>query len=289
MQEVLMIDSVTLILEGGGMRGAFTAGVLDEWLEQRLHFKTVYGVSAGACQACSYLCSQKGRGIRVWKDYLRDRRFCSLSSLLRTGDLFNAQFNYEEIPQRLDPIDGEVYARSGAKLYAVVTNLHTGQAEYLPVEDMRRDMPLIRATASLPLISRPVEIGGQLYLDGGVADPIPLAYSIAQGCARHVLVLTRTADYRKEPMKGMPLLSRRYKEYPAFVEMLSNRHMIYNDTLELIAREQAEGRAFVLRPGFPPDIGRIERNPDKLETLYQHGRAVAQRNAQALTAFLQEE
>ena len=278
--------SVSLILEGGGMRGAFTAGVLDCWLQKGILIKTVYGVSAGACQACSYLSGQKGRGIRVWINHLNDKRFRSWQSLLRTGDLFNADFNYRQIPFEIDPIDEEAYLRNGCEFHAVVTDLATGQAEYPLVRSFRQDMRLIQATASLPLISRPVEINGKLYLDGGVADSIPLARSLADGHQKHVIVLTQAEGYQKRPNRAMPLIKLRYRAYPRFVQAVADRHILYNQTLRLIAREQAAGRAFVIRPAVPPDIGRIEKDPEKMRALYRAGYETAEGQLDALNAFL---
>ena len=279
---------IGLILEGGGMRGAFTAGVLDFFQEKELWFSSVYGVSAGACQACSYLCHQPGRGIRVWKNYLNDKRFCSVSSLLRTGNLFNAHFNYDMIPRQLDPIDQAAFDPRQVRFISVVTNLRTGQAEYLPIRDMLGDMALIQATASLPLISRPVVIDGKKYLDGGVADSIPLEKSVADGNRKNVLILTQAPDYQKEANRAMPLLSLRYSRYPAFLQAMRQRHIRYNDTLRFIRAEQAQGKAFVIQPDQKPEIGRIERDPAKLERLYQIGYEKAQALYPALLAFLHE-
>lgn len=280
------MDSIGLILEGGGMRGAFTAGVLDCFLEKGLFFSHVYGVSAGACQACSYLCRQPGRGIRVWKNYLKDKRFCSVSSLIRTGDLFNARFNYDTLPKELDPIDRKAFDPDQIRFEAVVTDLRTGQAEYLPVRDMIADIAAVQASASLPLISHPVVIHGEKYLDGGVSDPIPLQKSTADGNRKNVLILTQAPDYQKESNRAMPLLSLRYARYPAFVQALRERHVRYNDTLRLIRAEQQKGRVFVIQPDQKPEIGRIEKDPAKLEALYQIGYEKAKALYPALCSFL---
>ncbi len=280
------MNSVGLILEGGGMRCAFTAGVLDFFQEQELWFSSIYGVSAGACQACSYVCHQPGRGIRVWKNYLNDKRFCSVSSLIRTGDLFNARFNYDTIPRELDPVDQAAFDSNEVQFKAVVTNLHTGQAEYLPIRDILDDMAAIQATASLPLVSRPVIIGGERYLDGGVADPIPLEKAQADGNRKNVLILTQAPDYQKEPNEALPLLTLRYGRYPAFMKTMRLRHIRYNDTLRLIRAEQRQGTAFVIQPDHKPEIGRIEKDPAKLEKLYQIGYEKARALYPALLSFL---
>ena len=280
------MESVGLILEGGGMRGAFTAGVLDYFLEKGLMFSHVYGVSAGACQACSYLCHQPGRGIRVWINYLNDKRFCSLSSLIRTGDLFNARFNYDTLPRELDPIDRRAFDPQRSTFLSVVTNLRTGQAEYLRVRDMIDDISAVQASASLPLVSRPVAIGGEEYLDGGVADPIPLRKAMTDGHQKNVVILTQAPDYQKAPNRAMPLLALRYARYPAFVQALRERHVRYNDTLVFIRAEQRQGNAFVIQPDQKPQIGRIEKDTERLEKLYRIGYEKARSQCPALMSFL---
>ena len=282
------MNNIGLILEGGGMRGAFTAGVLDYFMERGLFLPDIYGVSAGACQACSYLAGQKGRGLRVWTEYVSDRRYMSLYSLVTTGDLIGADFNYNLVPNQLDPLDYAEEHRRPHRFTAVVTNVETGQAEYPLVEDMKRDVSWVRASASLPLISRIVPIDGGKYLDGGIADSIPLARSIADGHRRNVVILTREAGYRKSPNRAMALVKLRYARYPKFVEAMATRHERYNAALDLIRAEQAAGRAFVLRPDRAPDIGRVEKDPAKLRALHDEGWAVAKREFDRLAGFLSD-
>ena len=275
-----------LILEGGGMRGAFTAGVLDYWMSRELWLPHVYGVSAGAGQACSYVCRQPGRGIRVWLNYLDDPRFCSIRSLITTGDLFGAELSYDLVPRKLDPLDNAAYQRSGALLVAVVTDVETGQPAYLPIRDMDADVEIIRASASLPLISNIVKVRGGRYLDGGISDSIPIRKSISDGHERNVLVLTQAPGYRKEPNSALPLIRARYWKYPGLVEAVAHRHTRYNETLDFIEAQVQAGRAFVLRPPVTPEVGRIEKDPEKLRRLYGVGQAVAEREYDRLMAFL---
>ena len=280
---------IGLILEGGGMRGAFTAGVLDYWMEQGLWFTDVYGVSAGACQACSYLCNQPGRGLRVWLDYLDDPRFCSMRSLLTTGDLFGAELNYDLIPRKLDPLKNEVYHQSGARLVAVLTDVETGRPVYVPISDMIADLKVFQATASLPLVSNIVEWNGGRYLDGGITDSIPIRRAIADGHDKNVLVLTQAPDYRKEPNRAMALIRAKYRRYPKLVEAVARRHVGYNETLDFIRQQEKAGKLFVLRPDVKPDVGRIEKNPEKLRHLHSIGAAIAKREHERLTEFLGDE
>ena len=282
---IVRMERLALILEGGGMRGIFTTGVLDCWLEHGLRLKTVYGVSAGACQACSYLCSQKGRSARIWIKYCGDKRFASFSSWLRTGDFFNADFNYRQIPDELEPIDNGAYLRDGGLLYAVVTNLRTGQAEYLPVRDMKADVACVQASSSLPLLSRPVIIHGQPYLDGGAADSVPLARSLRDGNTRHVIILTQPAGYRKQAGKTVRLIAWKYRKYPEFVETMRRRPTVYNETMDLVEREEQAGRALVIRPPRDPGVGRIEHDPAKLKALYDMGYGVAEERMKAVLDF----
>jgi len=282
------MSNIGLILEGGGMRGAFTAGVLDYWMEQGLWFTDVYGVSAGACQACSYLCNQPGRGLRVWLDYLDDPRFCSMRSLLTTGDLFGAELNYDLVPRKLDPLDNETFLKRGARFTAVVTDVQTGAPAYIPIRDMFEDIEAVRASASLPLISNMVEYKGRKYLDGGVSDSIPIKRAIADGHDRNVLVLTQAPGYRKEPNRALGAMRIKYRRYPHLVEAVARRHIMYNETLDFIDRQVAAGKLFVLRPDVAPGIGRVERDPEKLRRLHDAGHAVARREMARLRAFLDD-
>ena len=277
---------IGLILEGGGMRCAFTAGVLDCWMEQGIRFTDVYGVSAGACQACSYLCDQPGRGLRVWTDYLDDPRFCSMKSLITTGDLFGAELNYDLVPRKLDPLDNETFLKSGAKFIAVLTDIETGRPVYYPVRDMFDDIKAVQASASLPLISRAVDIRGHKYLDGGVTDSIPIRRSVADGHEKNVLVLTQAPGYQKEPNKALGMMRVRYARYPKLVEAVARRHTMYNDTLAYIEQQHKAGKAFILQPESTPGVGRIEKDPEKLKRLHDIGFSTALRQLDALKAFL---
>lgn len=276
-----------LILEGGGMKGVYTAGVLDFFLDKGISFQACYGVSAGACIECSFLSKQRGRAYRTYTDYLDDKRYCSLYSLITTGDLFGAKFCYDDIPNRLLPYDYDTFNEYRGKAYVVVTNVDTGEAEYLPLKEMHRDIIAVRASASLPLVSRKVRIHGSDYLDGGVADSIPLARSIADGNVRNVVILTKEADYVRTPMKHRWLFRLFYGKKKAFVEQMLHRHTSYNEALALIEREEAAGRTFVIRPTVKNDIGRTEKNPAKLEALYKQGYADGQASYEQLIAFLE--
>ena len=277
---------IGLILEGGGMRGVFTAGVLDFFLDKGIRFARCLGVSAGACHACSYLAGQRGRAFAVATDYLHDRRYCSLYSLLTSGDLFGAELVYHEIPDRLYPIDNAAFLRCGTVFQACVTNCQTGKAEYLPIRDLKKDIDCIRASSSLPLLANTVVINGRPYLDGGIADSIPLRQSIRQGCLKNVVVLTQHRGYRKPKNRLLPLLKIKYHAYPQLLRALETRHLRYNQTLVSLADEERHGRAFVIAPPRPLGLGRIEKDREKLEKAYRLGYIEAARRYTALQAFL---
>ena len=274
-----------LVLEGGGVRGIYTAGVLDVFLEHEIYFDGVIGVSAGAIHGCSYLSGQKGRSIRYYMKYCADPRFMSFTSLLKTGDLVGADFCYHEIPEKLDVYDNEAFLRNNTPFYAVCSNVESGKPEYIRMTDMFRDIDILRASASMPYVSRIVEIGGKKYLDGGSTDSIPVEAFRAMGYEKNVVILTRDIDYRKKP--EMPWLAKwMYRKYPAFVKAQLNRHLEYNRTVERIQELEKEGSIFVIRPSLPPTVGRMENDPQKVRELYDLGRTDALRAVNDLKKWM---
>lgn len=281
-----MIDA-GLVLEGGGMKGVYTAGVLEFFMEQDLYFKNCYGVSAGACHLCSYISKQPKRAYRIALNYLKDKNYCSMKSLVTTGDLFNVKMCYDTIPNRLDPYDYKAAAKYEGNAYAVVTNIKTGMPEYMPLREMHRDTRAVRASASLPLVSRNVKIGNEYYLDGGLADAIPIRRARKDNNAKNIVILTKEVGYVRKPEKHLGIYKVRYPEYPAIHDLMANRHIMYNDTLEFLAREEEEGRAFILRPQEPAGIGRIEKDRAKLEALYRTGYEDAKNKYEKIMQFLE--
>ena len=275
-----------LVLEGGGMRGLFTAGVLDYFIDLGMEFQEVYGVSAGICNACSYLSKQRGRSLRVNTNYLEDPRYCSVESLIKTGDLFGADMLYRIIPDELDPYDYETFQKYPGKAYAVVMNCETGKAEYMRLRRMDKDIQAVRASSSMPMVSRMVEIEGQLYLDGGISDSIPVIQSMRNGNEKNVVVLTRDATYRKTPSRGMAAFRLRYKKYPNLIKQMEYRHVRYNKTLELIEKGRKMGKIFVIQPKKPIEIGRVEKDKEKLRELYEEGYESARDSYEGLMEFL---
>lgn len=260
-----------LILEGGGMKGIYTAGVLDFFLDKGIVFSSIYGVSAGACHMCSYLSGQRGRARDVCVDYLDTRRYCSLESLMTTGDLFNVDICYSLIPNYLYPYDHEAFQQYEGKAYSVATDIVTGRPEYFRIRDLKVDIVKIRASASMPLVSRNVKIGNRLYLDGGISDSIPLRQSVLNGNQKNVVVMTKEVGYVRKPSRQLGLIKARYARYPKVYQLMAERHINYNEQLEYISLQQQEGRAFVIRPKTASSVGRVEKDPDKLYALYQQG------------------
>lgn len=279
--------SAGLVLEGGGMKGVYTAGVLDLFLEKGIEFSAVYGVSAGACNMCSYLSGQHGRAYDVTVDYLDTKMYCSLKSLAATGDLFNVDICYHLIPEYLNPYDYEAFDRYEGKAYSVATDIVTGRPEYFRIRDMRKDIEKIRASASLPLVSRNVKIDGGLYLDGGISDAIPLQKSVMDGNRKNVVVLTKEVGFVRRPTTQLGLLKARYARYPKVWELMAERHINYNEQVAYVERQREAGTAFVIRPKEASDVGRVEKNVEKLKTLYRQGYEDAERCCEELVAYLE--
>lgn len=269
-----MEQKLGLVLEGGAMRGLYTAGVLDAFLESDIHVDGVIGVSAGTVHGVSYLSNQHGRSIRYYEKYRGDKRFMGLYPLLTTGDIVDKQFCYHDIPWELDPFDDEAFQASGVPFYVTCTNVETGKAEYIRCDSMRNgnNMEYLRAGASMPLVSHIVEVGGKKLLDGGVADSIPLEAFRRMGYRKNIVVLTRAAGYRKKPAAILPF-QLMYHNYPNFVNAMAHRHEVYNAELVDVEQGQAQGDVFLLRPSVDLEVSRTEHNVKKLRELYELGRA----------------
>lgn len=275
-----------LVLEGGAMRGLFTAGVLDVLMEKGITFDGVIGVSAGAAFGSNLISGQIGRSLRYNLAFCRDKRYCSLRSLLRTGDLFGAEFCYRTLPLTLDIFDFKAYRESQTAFYAVATDVDTGEAVYLDckgVDDLRV-LDSIRASASMPLVSRPVCLDGRRLLDGGVSDSIPLSYFESIGYTKNLVVLTKPLGYRRE--RASRAACAMLRKFPGIARATRERHIRYNKTLESIERREAAGEILVIRPDAPLPIGRISHSRSALQAVYDLGRAVAERRLPELRAFL---
>ncbi|MBF1452293.1 patatin family protein [Prevotella nigrescens] len=276
-----------LVLEGGAMRGLFTAGVIDVLMENNIQFSGAVGVSAGAAFGCNYKSGQIGRVIRYSKRFANDWRYASLRSLITTGDYFGAEYAYHFIPNKLDVVDFEAFRNNPMEFWAVATNVGSGEAVYRQLKTLdHEELEFVRASASMPLASKIVKLNGQRLLDGGVADSIPLAFFQKQGYERNVVVLTQPKGYKKQPNKLMPLMHLQLHHHPRMLKALAERHMMYNRQLDLVQQAELQGTAFVLRPQTGLTIGHTSHNPEKMQETYEHGRKVATEELPELKLFL---
>ena len=264
-----------LVLEGGAKRGIYTAGVLDVMLEHGLLVDGVFGVSAGAIHGCSYASMQAGRSIRYNMKYGHDYRFMSFKSLFLSGNMVDTQFCYHDLPEKLDPYDNDAFMKSGIDFYAVCSNVETGKPEYIKCKDMFAEIDYIRASASMPLVSQIVEVGGKKLLDGGIADSIPLKAAENHGFDKNIVVLTRPQGYRKKKASLGWLIARVYRKYPNFVKAFENRHKMYNDELDYIEKQEKAGKILVIRPSRLIKISKMEQNLDIVREMYELGRSDA--------------
>ena len=270
------------------MRGIYTAGVLDFFMDKNLYFDDCYAVSAGACHVTSYLSKQKGRSAKITLDYIGDKRYCSINSLIKTGDMFGAEMIYDIIPNKLDLYDYDTFNKFKGNFYSVVTNCKTGKAEYIKIEDMKKDIIAVRASSSLPLLARIVKIDGEEYLDGGITDSIPIKKSIEDNHEKNVVILTRDKNYRKSKPGFISLLKMKYKKYPNLIKALENRYKMYNNTLDFLEEKRKENKVFIIQPKEPVNISRVEKNKDKLKALYDQGYNDAKEKYEELIKFLNE-
>lgn len=278
-----------LILEGGAMRGMFTCGALDVFMEQGITFDGLIGVSAGAVFGCNYKSRQPGRALRYNKRYCADKRYCSFDSLLRTGDLYNAEFCYHTLPTELDLFDTAAFRENPMAFYVTCTDVTTGRPVYHRCDSGdEEDILWMRASASMPLVSRVVEIGEEKLLDGGIADSVPLEYMESLGYRGNVVILTQPLDYVKKPNNLVPLARTLLRKYPKMVEAMADRHLRYNQATAAIREKEEKGAVFVLRPPEALHIGSMEKNPEELERVYQIGRKTALDRLPALKAYLKE-
>ena len=269
------------------MRGLFTAGVLDVFMENGLRFDGIIGVSAGACFGCNYKSGQIGRVIRYNKRFAQDPRYCSWTSLFKTGDLFNADFCYRELPFTLDPFDAAAYAADPTEFHIVATDCATGQPVYRRLDEANDEaFAWIQASASMPLVSRPVKIGGGEFLDGGLSDGIPLRYFESIGFARNVVITTRPHGYRKFPHWKVRLIKPFLRRYPKIYKALATRHEWYNAALEYIDRRVAEGTALLIAPERALEISRVCHDPEQMQRVYEVGRAAGAKALPRATEFL---
>lgn len=277
-----------LVLEGGAMRGLFTTGILDVMMERGLSFDGIVGVSAGAVFGCNYKSHQPGRVLRYNLRFCKEPRYCSFRSFLKTGDLYGAEFCYEDIPQRLDPFDTDAYRADPMDFYVVATDAATGRPVYHNCLDGgAEDLQWIRASASMPLASRVVEIDGRGYLDGGMSDSIPIRKAEELGYEKTVVVLTQPLDFVKTKNKMLPVMRLALGKYPKLLDTMARRHTVYNRTTAYLREKERRGEVFVLRPEAPLPIGKVEHDPKRMHDVYHLGRQAMEKRWEELLAYLE--
>ena len=276
-----------IIMEGGAMRGMFTAGVIDVLMENNITFDGAIGVSAGAAFGSNLKSGQIGRAIRYNLKYCNDKRYCSLRSLILTGNYYGADFCYHELPDKLDVFDTEAFDNNPMEFYAVCTDVFTGKPVYKKCEKANYELyEWIRASASLPLAARIVEVGGMKLLDGGISDSVPIKFFESIGYDRNVVVLTQPKYYVKKSTSLMSFMRLILRKYPNMVKALENRHNMYNETIKYICEKEEKGEVFVIRPEDFLPIKRTEHTPDKLQAVYDIGREVTLKRLDELKKFL---
>ncbi len=278
-----------LVLEGGAMRGLFTAGVMDVLMENEMSFDGAVGVSAGAAFGVNYKSGQIGRVLRYNTNFCADKRYGGFGVLLKTGNLYSKEFCYGEVPLVHDVFDFKAYDENPMEFYVVATDVESGKPvyhKYTGKEDSGFEW--IRASASMPLVSEIVEIDGQKLLDGGVSDSVPLKFFENMGYDKNVVILTQPKDYRKKKNKALPFIKLMYKKYPDFVKTVANRHIEYNAALDYIMAEEKEGKVLVIRPETALPIGRVEKDPEKLKVVYEMGRKVAKDRLSEIKEYLKK-
>ena len=276
-----------LVLEGGAMRGLYTAAVLDVMSEQHLQLDGMIGVSAGATFGCNFKSDQPYRTLRYNLRFCKNWHYASWRSWLLTGDLYGAKFCYDDIPHVLDPFDSAAFAKNPMEFYVVCTDMKTGKAVYHPCRDGgEEDLKWIRASASLPVFSRPVEAGGMLLSDGGTADSIPVRWFEAQGYERQVVILTQPQGFRKQPYSNIKAMKAALHRYPELGKALEDRYLRYNETLDYIAKKEAAGMYFVLRPSVKLPVGPVVHDPEKMNEAYAIGRRDIDEKLPLLKRFL---
>lgn len=276
-----------IVLEGGGMRDMYTCGILDVLMENHIYVDGMVGVSAGIAFGCNYKSRQAGRALRYNVRFARDKRYSGIMSLLKTGNYYNAHFAYKLVPTHYDVFDYNVFQESPMECYAVCFDVKSGEGVYQRLTHVDRDFfEWIRASASMPVVAQPVEIGGRLLLDGGLADSIPLEFMMSKGYERNIVILTREEGYRKTAERGMWLMKHLLRKYPKVVEALKSRPAHYNKQLQVVREQERKGNAFVFRPMKPLDVSRTTHDAAEMNRVYQQGREEALQRLDELKKFL---
>jgi len=280
------MKNVGLVLEGGGMRGLYTCGVLEYFMENDLYLNYVIGVSAGACNAASYISRQQRRNEKVIIGFIKDRRYMSIRNLIFSKSYFGMDFIFDEIPNKYVPFDFETFYKSPGFFWVGATDCQTGKPIYLNKDDLGEQFQALRASASLPMLSPIVNYKGYELLDGGISDSIPIKKSIKDGNTKNIIVLTRNKGYRKHPGRFNALIKLKYRKYPLLIETMLNRYKNYNETLNYIEHLENEGQTVVIRPSKELEVGRLEKDPQKLQSLLRQGYEDTKRSYKRIKDFI---
>lgn len=282
------MENMGLVLEGGGMRGLYTSGVLDFFMEKNLYFPYVIGVSMGACNAASYISRQKGRNKRININYIDDPRYLSIKNWISRKGIFGSDFIFDEIPNKLEFFNIEAFNNSSQRFVIGTTDCDNGRPVYFEKDECKDDiLDIIKASSSLPFMAPIVKYKGINLLDGGISDPIPVKKSIKDGNNRNVIILTRNKGYVKKPFKFKFLVKKVYSSHKGLIDSMINRYKKYNDTIKYIEKLESEGKAFVIRPLKAMKVKRIEKNKEKLTELYEQGYKEAEKHYDRLNKWLE--
>lgn len=283
------MTKIGLVLEGGAMRGLYTAGVLDVFLDNNINIDGIIGVSAGALFGANYYSKQRGRALRYNKKYCKDKRYISIHSLITTGNIVNKDFAFYKVTNELDPFDDEEFIKTNKDFYVVITNVETGMPEYINIKNSTvKNLEVLRATSAMPIVSKMVEINNYKYLDGALADSIPVTKAIDMGYDKIIVILTRPLEYRKKPFSKLESLfiKLKYRKYPKLVKAILNRYSNYNECLEKIIDLESKKEIFVIRPSRDLNISRLEKDESKLQEAYDLGINDAKKQIKKLIKFL---
>lgn len=276
-----------LVLEGGGMRGIFTAGVLDAFLDLGIEFDQCVAISAGALNGISYLSKQRERNLRVMRNYQSDPNYISIKNWLFKGSIFNMEFLLETIPEKLDPVDAEAFKKNPCKLYAGIFDIESGELLFPEIKDTKADKLYLQAAASLPLLSKVVHINGHKYLDGGIWDSFGLNFAVQNGCDKVVVINTRDKEYQRGKEKTLPLMKMVYRKYPKLIDAIENRHVRYNQAVKEMDEMADKKELLLIRPVNKVSVSRTEKDQEKLAALYQEGYDIVMSRKEEILAYLQ--
>jgi predicted patatin/cPLA2 family phospholipase len=287
MELIMNENKIGLVLEGGGHRGIYTAGILDVFAQNNISFDGIMGVSAGCIHGVSFLSGQIGRSVRYTTRFCNNPSYMSFKSLIKTGDFFNVDFCYYKLPETLDPFDNDAFDKNPTPFYAVCSDVKTGKAVYHKCDSVRGEkIKWIQASASMPLAAKIVKIDEGEFLDGGITDSIPIKKMQELGYSKNIVILTQEAGYRKKPNSLLPLIKRVYKKYPELINAIQNRHIIYNQQLDYLEEQEKLGNVIIICPSQKPQAGRIEKDKEKILSTYNLGRNDAEKLLETVKNFI---